>query len=208
MAPSRPAVCRRGQEIANQYASALAAVESRYGVDRSVILGIWGMETSFGSFTGGKDVIRSLATLAHLNYRGDFFAGELVTALVILQQGHVDREDMKGSWAGAMGQTQFMPSSFMSFAVDADGDGHKNIWTSVPDALASTANYLRQKGWTAGLPWGVEVRTAEGLRLENPVRVVLDLGRPGLPPRRRRGDAAERGGDLVPAGRARAGLPS
>lgn len=147
----------RGQEIANQYASTLAAVESRYGVDRSVVLGIWGMETSFGSFTGGKDVIRSLATLAHLGYRGDFFSGELVTALVILQQGHVDREDMKGSWAGAMGQTQFMPSSFMSFAVDADGDGHKNIWTSVPDALASTANYLRQKGWTAGLPWGVEV---------------------------------------------------
>ncbi len=152
----------QGGEAATRWSSAVAAAESRYGVERTVILGIWGMETNFGSFTGGKDVIRSLATLAHEGYRGDFFRDELLTALVILQQGHVDREDMKGSWAGAMGQTQFMPSSFMKFAVDADGDGHKNIWTSIPDAMASTANYLRQHGWTPGLPWGFEVALPEG----------------------------------------------
>lgn len=152
----------QGAEAASRWSSAIAAAESRYGVERSVILGIWGMETNFGSFTGGKDVIRSLATLAHEQYRGEFFRDELLTALVILQQGHVDREDMKGSWAGAMGQTQFMPSSFMKFAVDADGDGHKNIWTSIPDAMASTANYLRQHGWTQGLPWGFEVQLPDG----------------------------------------------
>lgn len=147
----------KGREMAVEWQSALASAERRYGVERSVILGIWGMETNYGSFTGGKDVIRSLATLAHLGYRGSFFRDELLTALVILQQGHIDREDMKGSWAGAMGQTQFMPSSFMTYAVDADGDGHKNIWTSMPDAIASTANYLHKHGWTPGLPWAVEV---------------------------------------------------
>lgn len=157
-----PTRVEQGAEAASRWSSAIAAAESRYGVERSVILGIWGMETNFGSFTGGKDVIRSLATLAHEQYRGDFFRDELLTALVILQQGHVDREDMKGSWAGAMGQTQFMPSSFMKFAVDADGDGHKNIWTSIPDAMASTANYLRQNGWTPGLPWGFEVQLPDG----------------------------------------------
>ncbi|WP_293868364.1 lytic murein transglycosylase [uncultured Alsobacter sp.] len=152
----------KGREMAAEWQSALAAAERRYGVERSVILGIWGMETNYGTFTGGKDVIRSLATLAHIGYRGDFFRDELLTALVILQQGHIDREDMKGSWAGAMGQTQFMPSSFMTYAVDADGDGHKNIWTSMPDAIASTANYLHKHGWTPGLPWAVEVRRPEG----------------------------------------------
>jgi membrane-bound lytic murein transglycosylase B len=152
---------RRGEEQAAQWKSTLDAVEQRYGVDRDIVLGVWGMETNFGSFTGGKDVIRSLATLAAMGYRGTFFRDELVTALLILQQRHVAREDMKGSWAGAMGQTQFMPSSFMRFAVDEDGDGHKDIWTSVPDALASTANYLRRNGWHPGLPWGFEVTLPE-----------------------------------------------
>jgi hypothetical protein len=152
----------QGQAMAQAHAATLAAIESRFGVDRSVILGVWGMETNFGSFTGGMDVIRSLATLAHLRYRSDFFRDELLTALVILQQGHVSREAMRGSWAGAMGQTQFMPSSFMKWAVDWDGDGHKDIWTSVPDALASTANYLRQHGWQGGLPWAVEVVIPDG----------------------------------------------
>ena len=152
----------QGQAMAQAHAATLAAIESRFGVDRSVILGVWGMETNFGSFTGGMDVIRSLATLAHLRYRNDFFRDELLTALVILQQGHVSREAMRGSWAGAMGQTQFMPSSFMKWAVDWDGDGHKDIWTSVPDALASTANYLRQHGWKGGLPWAVEVVIPDG----------------------------------------------
>jgi lytic murein transglycosylase len=157
-----PERVQAGMRRAEDLDALLERIEARYGVDRQVVLGVWGMETNYGSFTGGKDVIRSLATLAEARYRGTFFRDELLTALVILQQGHVDREDMKGSWAGAMGQTQFMPSSFMAYAVDFDGDGHKNIWTSVPDALASTANYLRKHGWKPGLTWGMEVVLPKG----------------------------------------------
>ena len=152
-----PVRVQRGITAHDAWGDTLSVIEQRYGVDRSVLLGVWGMETSFGDFTGGKDVIRSLATLAAIKYRGTYFRTELLTALEILQQGHVERSAMRGSWAGAMGQTQFMPTSFRTFAVDFDGDGHKNIWTSVPDALASSAEFLRQKGWQQGLPWGFEV---------------------------------------------------
>ncbi|MCA0405791.1 MAG: lytic murein transglycosylase [Proteobacteria bacterium] len=155
----------RGQAAASQYASELASAERKYGVERSVILGIWGMETNFGSFSGSKDVIRSLATLAYVRYRDDFFRDELLAALQILEDGHIERSQMKGSWAGAMGQTQFMPTSFIKYAADGDGDGAKDIWTSYPDAIASTANYLKQHGWQAGLPWGVEVKLPEGFDL-------------------------------------------
>lgn len=191
----------KGREVAGEWQSALAAAERRYGVERSVILGIWGMETNYGTFTGGKDVIRSLATLAHLGYRGDFFRDELLTALVILQQGHIDREDMKGSWAGAMGQTQFMPSSFMTYAVDADGDGHKNIWTSMPDAIASTANYLHKHGWTPGLPWAVEVQRPEGFDWKTRSAPFSGWSRLGF--RRTDGKALPHGGEatlFLPAG--------
>ncbi|MBS7696049.1 MULTISPECIES: lytic murein transglycosylase [unclassified Chelatococcus] len=153
----------RGGRAVTDSAATLAKVEATYGVDRRVVAGVWGMETNFGSYMGSNDVIRSLATLAHANYRGDFFRGELVTALVILEQGHIDRDGMVGSWAGAMGQTQFMPSSFMSYAVDFTGDGRRDIWTSTPDALASTANYLKKHGWETGLPWGFEVKVPKGL---------------------------------------------
>lgn len=156
----------RGRGMANQWADTIAAVEGRYGVDRRAFMGIWGMETSYGSFFGGHSVIRALASLAHIRYRDDFFRKELITALVILEQGHVEQSAMRGSWAGAMGHTQFMPSSFMKHAVDHDGDGHKNIWSSVPDALASTANYLQDYGWKNGLPWGVEVTFPDGLDLK------------------------------------------
>jgi lytic murein transglycosylase len=152
-----PQRIERGRDALRRWGPVLASLEAKSGIDRGVLLGVWGMETNFGSFTGGRDVIRSLATLAHMRYRGTFFRDELVTALVILQQGHVARADMKGSWAGAMGQTQFMPSSFMRYAVDGDSDGRKDIWNSVPDALASTANYLKKHGWHAGQPWGFEV---------------------------------------------------
>jgi lytic murein transglycosylase len=152
----------RGGRLAGVNEATLDAVERKYGVDRSVILGVWGMETNFGGFTGGKDIIRSLATLASIGYRGSYFRDELLQALVILEEHHVTRAEFKGSWAGAMGQTQFMPSSFHKFAVDFDGDGRKNIWTSVPDALASTANYLKQNGWQTGLPWGFEVSLPRG----------------------------------------------
>jgi lytic murein transglycosylase len=157
----------RGRQLAGQWADTLAAVERTYRVPRSVVLGVWGMETNFGSFTGNIYAIRALATLAYTGYRGDFFREELLTALMILERDHIDRSAMLGSWAGAMGQTQFMPSSFMKYAVDGDRDGRRDIWSSVPDALASTANYLRQHGWQPGLPWGFEVQLPEGFDFRN-----------------------------------------
>ncbi|MDP8917949.1 MAG: lytic murein transglycosylase, partial [Pseudomonadota bacterium] len=150
------------QDMAAEWSQTLAAVEKTYGVPRSVVLGVWGMETNFGSFTGSIYAIRALATLAYTGYRGDFFKEELLTALRILEEEHVDRSKMLGSWAGAMGQTQFMPSSFMKYAVDGNRDGVRDIWSSVPDAMASTANYLRQQGWQPGLPWGHEVVLPKG----------------------------------------------
>lgn len=147
----------KGKALAQAHAALLAKIEQHYGVDRGVLLGIWGMESNFGGFSGDKDVIRSLASLASVNYRGRFFRDELLIALTILDKGLAPREGLKGSWAGAMGQTQFMPSSFMAWAVDQDGDGRKNIWTSIPDILGSTAHFLQGHGWIRGLPWGVEV---------------------------------------------------
>jgi lytic murein transglycosylase len=146
-----------GRAKAREWKETLEKVERLYGVDPYVVLGVWGLETNFGGYVGDKYVIRALATLAYARYRGDYFKKELLSALQILQAGHVHAKDMQGSWAGAMGQTQFMPSSFNHYAVDFDGDGHKDIWTNVPDALASTANYLKKRGWIAGETWGYEV---------------------------------------------------
>ena len=147
----------KGKALANAHAKLLATLEHHYGVDRGVLLGIWGMESNFGGFSGDKDVIRSLASLASINYRGRFFRDELLTALTILDKGLAPRDGLRGSWAGAMGQTQFMPSSFMAWAVDQDGDGRRNIWSSIPDIMGSTAHFLQGHGWVRGLPWGVEV---------------------------------------------------
>ena len=147
----------KGKALAQTHAKLLAKIEQQYGVDRGVLLGIWGMESNFGGFSGDKDVIRSLASLASVQYRGRFFRDELLIALAILDKGLAPREGLKGSWAGAMGQTQFMPSSFMAWAVDQDGDGRKNIWSSIPDIMGSTAHFLQGHGWIRGLPWGVEV---------------------------------------------------
>jgi lytic murein transglycosylase len=155
----------RGQQAGQQYASALASAESRYGVPKEIILGIWGMETNYGSYTGDKDVFRSLATLAWQKHRGDFFRDELINAMEILAKGLAERGEMKGSWAGAMGHTQFMPSSYLQYAVDMSGDGHADIWDSPVDAIASTANYLKGYGWQSGLPWGFEVELPEGIDL-------------------------------------------
>jgi membrane-bound lytic murein transglycosylase B len=152
----------RGREMLEAHAGVLAQAESRYGVPKEIILGIWGMETNYGSFKGDKDVIRSLATLANIRYRGDFFRDELLTALELIEKGHVERRELRGSWAGAMGHTQFMPSSYLKYAVDQTGDGHADIWTSTSDAIASTANYLKGYGWTPGLPWGIEVVVPDG----------------------------------------------
>jgi lytic murein transglycosylase len=159
VAPNR---VRGGQSRISDHRALLDAIEQKYGVPAQVLVAIWGIETSFGANQGGKSVIRSLATLAFLNYKGDFARDELITALVILQQQHIPPERMIGSWAGAMGQPQFIPSSFLRWAVDFDRDGRRDLWTSVPDVLASIANYLREHGWQPGMPWGYQVLVPQG----------------------------------------------
>jgi membrane-bound lytic murein transglycosylase B len=147
---------------ARDWKPTLDAIEKQYGVDRWIILALWGIETSFGANNGGFDVIRSLATLVSIDYRADYFRDELIAALQVLQQGHIAREKMIGSWAGAMGQPQFMPSNFLTLAVDFDRNGRKDIWASAPDVLASIANFLKHWGWKAGAPWGCEVLVPQG----------------------------------------------
>ncbi|EJN13186.1 lytic murein transglycosylase [Bradyrhizobium sp. YR681] len=139
------------------WSDTLARVEREYGVKSSVLVSILGVESNYGAVNDNRDVIRSLATLALARYRGDFFRNELLCALAILQSGDVSRRQFVGSWAGAMGQPQFLPSSFIDYAVDFSRDGRRDIWTSTPDVLASIANYLRKKGWKPGLSWGFEV---------------------------------------------------
>ncbi|MDR1827019.1 MAG: lytic murein transglycosylase, partial [Methylobacteriaceae bacterium] len=140
----------------------LEDIEKVYQVPYPVVVGIWGLESSFDGFSGKKPIIRALATLVMHRYRGDFYREQLLEALLMIQHDNLDPKTMVGSWAGAMGQVQFMPSSYRKFAVDFDGDGVKNIWTSVPDALASVANYLREHGWNPDVPWGVEVKAPKG----------------------------------------------
>jgi len=190
----------RGREAASDNAAVLAQVEARYGVPKEIVLGIWGMETNYGSFKGDKDVIRSLATLAHLRYRGDFFRDELLTALELMEKGHVERRELRGSWAGAMGHTQFMPSSYLKYAVDNTGDGHADIWTSTSDAIASTANYLKGYGWVPGLPWGIEVTVPEGFD--------HDLHRASFSAFRSAGVRRSDGGSLPSSGEARLFYPA
>jgi membrane-bound lytic murein transglycosylase B len=141
----------------------LDQIEAKFGVDKDVVVAIWGLESAYGTFRGSNSVIRSLATLAFDARRSDFFEDQLIEALKILQSGDVRLADFKGSWAGAMGHTQFIPTSYQSLAVDFDGDGKRDIWSDDPaDALASTANYLARNGWIKGMPWGVEVRIPQG----------------------------------------------
>lgn len=148
----------KGQSMRREWAQTLSGVQQRYGVQPEIVLAIWGMETNFGGYMGGNNTIHALATLTQNGYRETFFRKELVTALRILTEGHVSAGNMTGSWAGAMGHTQFMPTSFMSYAVDYNGDGRKDIWNSVPDALGSTANYLKSFNWRPGETWGYEVK--------------------------------------------------
>ncbi len=136
----------------------LTEIEARYGVDPQYIVALWGIETNFGQNTGGYDVIHALATLAYEGRRADFFRDELLKALRIVSNGDVRLADMKGSWAGAMGQCQFMPSSFFNFAEDYDRDGKRDIWKTKADVFASAANYLSKSGWKHGEPWGRAVR--------------------------------------------------
>ncbi len=143
----------------------LNSVQSRYGVPAEIIVALWGVETSYGKNTGGFDLISVLATLAWDGRRADFFKNELVKALLILQGNHISRENFKGSWAGAMGQNQFMPSSWHRYAVDFNGDGHKDIWTTRADIFGSSANYLSQNGWNPSLKWGWTVEIPNGMSM-------------------------------------------
>ena len=156
------AQAQKGRAMRSEWNQTLTGSEQRWGVQPEVVLAIWGMETNFGGFMGGENTIHALATLTEGGYRADFFREELLTALRIVSDGHVSAGNMTGSWAGAMGHTQFMPSSFMRYAVDYNGDGRKDIWNSVQDALGSTANYLNNFGWRPGETWGYEVRLPSG----------------------------------------------
>jgi membrane-bound lytic murein transglycosylase B len=159
VSPSRVAI---GQRKTAQWHDTLRAVEQKFGVEATILVSIWGIESSFGEGQEHWDVFRSLATLAQAGFQRPFFRDELLSALQILQEDHIPRREFVGSWAGAMGQPQFLPSSFLTYAVDFDRDGRADIWRSVPDVLASIANYLQKSGWRAGLPWGFEVAVPRG----------------------------------------------
>ncbi|NJM84704.1 MAG: lytic murein transglycosylase [Tabrizicola sp.] len=152
-----------GQAKFRQYGGVLSSVEGRYGVEGHVVAAVWGLESFFGTRRGNVPVISALSTLAYEGRRGAFFEGQLLAALRILQSGDITADRMTGSWAGAMGHTQFIPTSYLEFAVDFTGDGRRDIWAEDPsDALASTAAYLNRSGWTRGLPWGAEVSLPAG----------------------------------------------
>ena len=147
----------KGKKLYVENKDLLAKVSEVYGVQPRFLLALWGIETSFGQYTGSFNVIRSLATLSYDQRRREYFTGELINALKIIDQGHTSPETMDGSWAGAMGQCQFMPTSFVNYAVDFNKDGKKDIWNTIPDVLASAANYLSSTGWDNSQTWGREV---------------------------------------------------
>ena len=151
-----------GQKKAAEWSKTFDAVEKKFGVERWVLIALWGIETDYGAEKDRWDVFRSLATLGYVGYRHPYFRNELLVAMRIMQDGHFPREKMVSSWAGAMGQTQFMPTNVVDYAIDFSGDGKSDIWSNVPDVLGSTANYLAKEHWIRGLPWGFEVTIPEG----------------------------------------------
>ena len=173
-----------GVKALRRHADLFARIEAEYGVEKEVVAAIWGLESAYGTFRGKVPTINALATLAYDARRAAFFEGQLIAALKILQNGDVTPAAMQGSWAGAMGHTQFMPGSWWEFAVDFDGDGKRDIWGDDPaDALASTANYLRHWGWTKDQPWGLEITLPAGFdydqtteRVRKPVAEWAALG--------------------------------
>lgn len=147
-----------GRAMMKEWVKVLDKAEQQYGVDKYAIVAVWGVESNFGKIQGKRELVRSLTTLVCANKRQTFFRGELMATLKILQSGDIASDALVGSWAGAFGQTQFMPSTYQRLAVDFDGDGRRDIVKSVPDALGSTANYLHRAGWVEGEPWGYEVK--------------------------------------------------
>jgi lytic murein transglycosylase len=151
-----------GKQKLAQYSKELQRVQAQYGVDPATVVAVWGVESNFGDISGKYPLVQALGTLSCYGRRQAYFRGEFYSALRILQAGHISEEKLKGSWAGAFGHTQFMPSTFERLAVDFDGDGRRDIVDSAPDALASTANFLKKGGWQTGLPWGFEVKLPDG----------------------------------------------
>jgi membrane-bound lytic murein transglycosylase B len=167
-----------GKRKLREHGALLSEISKKYGVPPRLIVALWGLETNFGRNQGSFSVIGSLVTLAYEGRRGAFFRKALLHALAIVDKGHVRLEDFKGSWAGAMGQSQFMPSSFIAYGVDHDGDKRIDIWNTLPDVFASIANYLSRTGWKKDLSWGNEVRLPDSLDAEQ-----IDLKKP-LPSKR------------------------
>lgn len=195
-----------GRKALRKYGRLLEQIEATYGVEKEVVAAVWGLESSYGTNRGDRPLIQSLATLAYDGRRGGFFEDQLIAALKIIQAGNVAPRNMTGSWAGAMGHTQFIPTSYLAFAVDHDGDGKRDIWSDDPtDALASTAAYLAKSGWRTGARWGTEVRlpadfdvdlTGDGVK-----KGAADWASLGV--RDMNGDVVEGGGPasiLLPAG--------
>ncbi len=151
-----------GQMKARQWTKTFDAIEKRFGVERWILIALWGIESDFGAEKDRWDVFRSLATLAYVGYRDPYFRNELLVAMKIMQDQHFERKRMVSSWAGAMGQTQFMPTNVVDYAIDFSGDGKSDIWSNVPDVLGSTGNYLHKENWKPGLPWGFEVTVPKG----------------------------------------------
>lgn len=178
---------RNGRAMLREHRQVLDEIEQRYGVDREVIIAIWGMESAFGSLRGDTRIIPALTTLAMHSRRSGFYEQQLIGALQILQAGDVDERHLVGSWAGAMGHTQFIPTSYLAYAVDFRNDGHRDIWSDDPtDSLASTAAYLQRHGWQNDQPWGVEVRIPDAFnpRLANTQRDVQEWVGLGVRPQR------------------------
>ncbi len=157
-----PELVEEGRRVFREQRALLTEIGGKYGVQPRFIVALWGVETRYGKYTGGFPVIAALATLAYDGRRSAYFRGELLNALEIIDQGHIEPANMIGSWAGAMGQNQFMPSSFLRFAVDFDGDKRRDIWTTLADVFASTAKYLSRSGWRGDQTWGREVRLPDG----------------------------------------------
>jgi membrane-bound lytic murein transglycosylase B len=164
-----PATLRTARAMYKKHHALVTRIGKTYGVDPRLLISVWGLESNFGRFAGVRPTIPTLATLAYDPRRGAMFRSELLSALEILNRGDIELERLKGSWAGALGQPQFMPSSYLRYAQDFDGDGRRDIWSSAPDVFASVAYYLQQRGWKAGQLWGREVivRPQAAARLED-----------------------------------------
>tara|TARA_R110002074_G_scaffold36595_5_gene99560 strand:+ start:375 stop:1370 length:996 start_codon:yes stop_codon:yes gene_type:complete len=158
------AKAQRGQQMLTEHAALLDRISEKYGVQSRFILAIWGIESFYGQYTGKDPVVASLATLSYDRRRSSFFQKQLLAALRMVDKGYIELETMKGSWAGAMGQPQFIPTSYLAYAVDEDGDGRRDIWNSLPDIFGSIANYLAKHGWTPDHTWGRPVQVPKSLR--------------------------------------------